>query len=74
MFFKRDRKDRERSEIAAARRIRSIGLTETPFEDVDPEAVNRRLRNMTYGSTHAGIAASRGEEHQILRSSPAPAS
>lgn len=60
MFFnRRDRKDRERNEISAANRIRSIGTLET-HTDSDPEEVARRLRNMSYGSTNNQIAAVRG--------------
>jgi hypothetical protein len=69
MFFKRDRRDRERSEIAAASRIRDLSARETHLENADPEEVNRRLRNMSYGSTHSRVTAGRGEEHQILRTS-----
>jgi hypothetical protein len=34
--------------------------------NVDPAEVNRRLRNMTYGSTHSHVAAARGDEPQFL--------
>lgn len=59
IFSRRDRKDRERNELSAANRIRSIGGIQT-HENSDPEEVNRRLRNMTYGSTNSQIAAVRG--------------
>lgn len=60
MFFrKNDRKDRERHEQAAASRIRSIGGINT-HENSDADEVNRRLRNMTYGSTDNRVAAVRG--------------
>ena len=60
MFFnRRDRKDRERNEISVANRIRSIGTIET-HTDSDPDEVDRRLRNMTYGSTDNRVAAVRG--------------
>ena len=72
MFFKRDRKDKERSELAAANRIRSIGLMTTHYDDTDPEEVNRRLRNMSYGSTHNRITAGR-EEPQFIREDVAAA-
>lgn len=59
LFRRKDRKDKERSELAVASRIRSIGTINT-HRDSDPEEVNRRLRNMTYGSTDSRIAAVRG--------------
>ena len=60
MFFnRRDRKDRERNEVSVANRIRSIGSIET-YQDSDPEEVQQRLRNMTYGSTSNRVAAARG--------------
>ena len=59
MRFRRDSKqDRERHEMAAANRIRNLGGRST-FVDADPEEVNRRLRNMTYGSTNSRISATR---------------
>jgi len=66
MFFKKDRKDQERSELAAANRIRSIGLTATHTADTDPEEVARRLRNMSFGSTHNRVTATR-DEPQFVR-------
>jgi len=61
MLFRRSNKqDRERHELAAASRIRSIG-TMTTVADADPEEVNRRLRNMTYGSTDSRVAATRDD-------------
>ena len=60
MFFsKRDRKDRERNETSAANRIRSIGTIQT-HQNSDPDEVQQRLRNMTYGSTDNRVAAVRG--------------
>ena len=60
MFFnKRDRRDRERNEISAANRIRSIGTIQT-HQDSDPAEVQERLRNMSYGSTNSQVAAVRG--------------
>lgn len=59
LFRRNDRRDKERSESAAASRIRSIG-TINAHKDSDPEEVNRRLRNMTYGSTDSRVAAVRG--------------
>ncbi|NND02845.1 MAG: hypothetical protein HKN91_08660 [Acidimicrobiia bacterium] len=59
IFRRRDRKDRERNELSAANRIRNIGSINT-YEDADPAEVDRRLRNMTYGSTNSGVAAVRG--------------
>lgn len=73
MFFKRDRKDQERSELAAASRIRSIGMMSTHSDDTDAEAVNRRLRNMSYGSTHNRVTAGR-DEPQFIRGDIATAS
>ena len=72
MFFKRNRKDQERSELIAANRIRSIGLIDTHHADTDPEEVNRRLRNMSYGSTHNRVTAGR-EEPQFIRGDVATA-
>ena len=72
MLFKKNRKDQERSELAAANRLRSIGLTVTHHDDTDPEEVNRRLRNMSYGSTHNRVTAGR-EEPQFIRGDVATA-
>lgn len=60
MRFRRStsKQDRERHEMAAASRIRSLGA-KTTFEDADPDEVTRRLRNMTYGSTDSRISATR---------------
>jgi len=59
MRFRRTTKqDRERHELAAASRIRSLGA-KTTFVDADPEEVTRRIRNMTYGSTDSRISATR---------------
>lgn len=59
MRFRRTTKqDRERHELAAASRIRSLGA-KTTFVNADPEEVNKRLRNMTYGSTASRISATR---------------
>lgn len=59
LFRKNDRKDKERHELAAASRIRSIGGLDT-HKNSNPEEVNRRLRNMSYGSTDSRVAAIRG--------------
>ncbi len=59
IFGRRDRKDRERNELTAANRIRSIGDIQ-PYQNSDPEEVNRRLRNMSYGSTASRVTAVRG--------------
>jgi len=59
IFSRRDKKDRERNELTAANRIRSIGGIQT-HEGADPDEVNRRLRNMSYGSTNSQVAAVRG--------------
>jgi hypothetical protein len=59
IFSRKDRKDRDRNELSAASRIRSIGNIQT-YQDVDPAEVDRRLRNMSYGSTDSRVAAVRG--------------
>ena len=59
IFSRKDRRDRERNELSAASRIRNIGGIQT-HENSDPEEVNRRLRNMTYGHTNNQVAAVRG--------------
>ncbi len=58
LFNRSDRQDKMRNEIAVAGRIRSLGMA-NELEDADPEAVQRRLRNMNYGSTNHQIAATR---------------
>lgn len=59
VFGRKNRKDQERHELAAANRLRSLGTVNT-YQDADPEEVNRRLRNMSYGSRNSRIAAVRG--------------
>ena len=58
-LFKRDRQDKIRNENLAASRIRSLG-TESTLRNTDPEEVDRRLRNLSYGSTSHKVLASRG--------------
>lgn len=58
-LFKRDRQDKIRNENLAANRIRSLG-SESTLQSTDPEEVNRRLRNMNYGSTSHKVIAARG--------------
>lgn len=60
MRFRRStsKQDKLRHEQAAASRIRSLG-TQATFVDADPDEVNKRLRNMTYGSTDSRISATR---------------
>ncbi len=69
-FRRNNKRDRERSEMAAANRIRNLGGRST-YVDVDPEEVNRRLRNLTYGSTDSRISATRPdyEPPQLYRAS-----
>ncbi|MCP3976002.1 MAG: hypothetical protein GY720_16095 [bacterium] len=69
-FRRNNKRDKERSEMAAANRIRNLGGRST-YVDVDPEEVNRRLRNLTYGSTDSRISATRPdyEPPQLYRAS-----